>query len=511
MKRIFALFIVSAMLAAVLAGCASDGNNAVDTTAHSGGNKTEVTTDENAITTYLEPIDPDLAALDYGDEEFVILSRRTTSDAQLEEGEKEVPELFVDELTNDPVNDAIYNSIQMVNETLGVRVREILVQAGKMNETVGIDIGSGDGNYDLVSGSVIDATPMVKQGYMYNLYDNGIDTYLDTTKPWWAQHWIEQAEIGEDRLYSITGAPALTLSRLLFVTYYNKDLGADLGIEDLYTVVEEGRWTLDYVSSLIPEVYHSLDGDDERDAEDRYGLAMNHYETCDIFWSSCDISLLSKNDEGWFETNTTNRDKLSNVFDKVYSLLYDNTGTYDFGDSSGFDPASEMFASGNVLLAFLHLKYAEQPHLRNMQDEYGIIPTPKYDEKQKEYYSYAHDQYSVLMVPSTVADPERCGAVMELLAYESYKEVQPVYYNTVLKGRYMSDPQSRKMLDIITQNVKIDACWIYGRDLGMPAAAVMRDLLYDGKNTFASAYTKTQNKLPIFLKLFKAEINKLDY
>lgn len=513
MKRIFAVFLIVSMLAAILAGCSSDSGNAADTTKPTDGSPADTTAASDLITTYLEPMNPELTELDFGEDEFVILTRANGEDENNPQKWADwsgSAEIFADELTNDPVNDAIYNCTQRVNELLGVTLKEVQVESGKINDAVGVAVGSGDSTYDLVATSVIDGTPMVKQGYMYNLYDNGIDTYLDATKPWWSQYWIEEAELGDDRLYSITGAPCLSLTRFIFVTYYNKDLGSDLGVEDLYTVVNEGRWTLDYISELIPSVYLSLDGDDERDEEDRYGLAMNHYENCDIFWSSCDLSLLSKDEDGWFEANSGQREKLSTVFDKVYALLYENVGTYDFGDSAGFNTASEMFASGNVLLAFLHLSYAETPSLRNMQDEYGIIPSPKYDEAQEDYFSYAHDQYSVMMVPNTVANPERSGAVMEALAYESYKEVQPVYYDKVLKGRYANDPQSRQMLDTITQNIKIDASWIYGRDLGMPAASVMRDLLYGKSTSFASEYTKVQKMLPIYLKLFRTEIEKLD-
>ena len=266
---------------------------------------------------------------------------------------------------------------------------------------------------------------------------------------------------------------------------------------------------MDYVSQLIPSLYKSLNGDDERDEEDQYGLAINHYENCDMFWSSCDMSLLTKDDEGWFEFTSQDKEKISNVFDKLYALLYDNTGTFDIQGSAGFDVARDMFANGNVLLAMLHLRYAESEQFRNMQDEYGILPVPKYDEAQKEYYTYVHDQYSILMVPKTVESPERCGAVMEALAYESYKEVQPVYFDVVLKGRYANDPQSRKMIDMISRNIKIDAAWIYGRMLGMPCDAVLRGPIGSQSTSFATHFAKVQSQLPIFIKAFKLQMEKI--
>ena len=510
MKRLFVSVIVLAMIIAAFSGCASDGNNDGPTDNTVNNNGTADTTIASDLTTYLEPMNEALKSLDYGGEKVTILARTNKENPEDWSNWAGAVELYADELTNDPVNDSIYNRTQKINELLGVELQELEEEPGDFNQKVELMVSSGDQTYDIVAASVIDGSPMIYKGHMLNLYDNGIDTYLDTTKPWWAQYWIEQAELGEDKLYSITGAPCLSLTRLMFVTYYNKNLGEDLKIEDLYTVVNDGRWTLDYMAELISDVYLSLDGNDVRDEYDQYGLAINNYENCDMFWSSCDMSLISKDDEGWFEFDPSDKEKISSVFDKIYAIIYDNPGTYNFGGSSGFDLARDMFADGNVLLATLHLRYAESEKMRNMQDDYGILPIPKYDDAQKDYYTYVHDQYSILMVPKTVADPERCGAVMEALAYESYKEVQPVYYNKVLKGRYANDAQSRQMLDMITTNIKIDSAWIYGRDFGMPAAKVIRDLIGGKSKSFATAYAKVQSTLPLFIKLLKIEVDKFD-
>ncbi|MBR5452512.1 MAG: hypothetical protein IKV54_00395, partial [Clostridia bacterium] len=241
------------------------------------------------------------------------------------------------------------------------------------------------------------------------------------------------------------------------------------------------------------------------------GLAINHYENCDMFWSSFDMTMITKDEDGWFAFDSSDKEKISTAFDKVFYLIRENPGTYDTGSTAGFDVARDMFASGNLLFAALHLRYAESLAFRNMQDEYGILPVPKYDERQDDYYTYAHDQYSVFMVPKTVEDPEMCGAVLEAMAYESYRTVQPTYYDMVLKGRYANDPQSRKMLDNITANVKVDPAWIYGKVLSQPAADVFRSPIYGGDKSFATAYAKTSKLLPVYLKSIKSEISKFDF
>jgi len=508
MKRVIALLLVLSMMIVLLAACGGNSDSKPNQTKETTvANETtqDTTSAVNAITTYLEPMSEDLVELDYGGETIHILSRSDKNFAG--------DELWVEELSNDPVNDAIYNRNLAVGELLGVEFIETRERGqNELQQKVELMVNSGDSTYDIVAASVAYGTPMINEGMMYNLYDNGIDTYLDATKPWWAQFWIDEAEMG-DRLYCITGAPALSLTRLMFVIYYNKELAENHGIGDLYEVVNEGKWTIDYLSELASGIYRDLNGNDMRDMEDEYGIGIDNYVNTDIFWSSFDMKFLQKKSDGWYELATGSKEKISIAFDKVYSLIYENTGSYWLGgfDKEKEEDFDELFSNGTILFAPLELKYAESEEFRNMQAEYGILPTPKYDEAQDTYYTYPHDQYTVFMLPITIRDPEMSGAVLEAMAYESYKNLQPVYYDVVLKGRYANDPESRAMLDMITTNITVDAAWIYGRQLGLPAASVFRTLMGKESKSFAAEYAKHERTLNTILNAMQKEIEAFDY
>jgi hypothetical protein len=49
-----------------------------------------------------------------------------------------------------------------------------------------------------------------------------------------------------------------------------------------------------------------------------------------------------------------------------------------------------------------------------------------------------------------------CAAVLEAMAYHSYRLVRPAYYETVLSERYMQDPQSNEVLDLIFDSLYFD-------------------------------------------------------
>ena len=90
---------------------------------------------------------------------------------------------------------------------------------------------------------------------------------------------------------------------------------------------------------------------------------------------------------------------------------------------------------------------------RDMKDDYGIIPSPKLSESQKDYISYAEVVEPALCIPiTTTSSEEMLSAVAEALNYYGYTTITPAVYETSLKGRFARDEDSKKMLDIISEN-----------------------------------------------------------
>ena len=84
------------------------------------------------------------------------------------------------------------------------------------------------------------------------------------------------------------------------------------------------------------------------------------------------------------------------------------------------------------------------------------------------------------------------------MAAESYRHVSPAYYDLVLNGKYIRDPNTAEMLDIAIAGIKIDFGWIYTYSLGSISQNLLRSLVYNEKtNTFSSTFrsmSKVQSK-----------------
>lgn len=84
-----------------------------------------------------------------------------------------------------------------------------------------------------------------------------------------------------------------------------------------------------------------------------------------------------------------------------------------------------------------------------MDEDFGIIPWPKYDETIDNYYANVDAGCNLFIVPVTNPDPEKASVILEALAYESYLTVIPTYYDVVLTTKFTRDAESVEMLDII--------------------------------------------------------------
>jgi hypothetical protein len=141
--------------------------------------------------------------------------------------------------------------------------------------------------------------------------------------------------------------------------------------------------------------------------------------------------------------------------DIMYQDFYWNTWAHRNDDTSllGFDTGSSLFLASVA---------RECNGLRQMEDAYGILPNPLYDEYQEEYYSQINNyRDSILSVFSTAGDPAKVAAAIELMSYYSYYEIYPDFYEVVIQGRGTRDAESRKMLDIIFSNRTYDLSFVF--------------------------------------------------
>ena len=77
------------------------------------------------------------------------------------------------------------------------------------------------------------------------------------------------------------------------------------------------------------------------------------------------------------------------------------------------------------------------------------------DKIQGSYYSTAGFPYSMWCIPNSTADAGCAAYVLECLASESYREIQPEVFEDI-KFKYSNDAISSEMFELIISNITYD-------------------------------------------------------
>ena len=493
--RILAAILAGLMLMSSLASCGT-GESSTDET---GNNYIpSVTEDETALQDNL----PD--DLDYEDDEVTIISRYVEGWTSAEIG--------VEGLTSEPVNDAVFERNKAVEERLGVKI--ISVEDGTSGASavvnkVAISVKGGTNDYDAMAAPCYTTLPETLNGTFVNLRKT---LYLDFDKPWWTQGFHDAVEY-KGAQYAIIGSMLLSMYRFGFVTVFNKDMFEDASQPMLYEYVENGTWTLDKQIELVPLFYED-NGDGIRDKKgDTYGFISSNYTSIDPYWSACDVDIITKDGDGDYRY-TLDIERLHGVADKVLRLFYETGGgtmNFSFLENDAEQALiRDYFVDGFAAMATLRLLELENSSMRNMEQEYGVVPIPKYDKDQQTHKTLLHDQFTVVCIPVTVQGDQldQVSAVLEALSSTSYRIVKPVYYEATLRTKLAQDPQSSEMMDIITDNVYIDAGVIYYSALN-GFHHTLRSVIKSGNNGVVSIFKSKQKATERSLATIVSKLEKV--
>ena len=496
-KRILSALLAALLLAGTMTACGESQDPPREETTANQVTETEAETD-------LSDALPD--DLDFGGQEITFISRYLEGWTS--------GEIAVEGLINEPVNDAIYERNKAVEDRLKIEINSIEENNSDPNLVVTkVDnaVKAGTNEYSVLAAACYVALPSTLNGNYVNLRGEGAE-YLDLEQPYWAQGLNEVIEYGGTQ-FAVTGEALITLYRMAFVTCFNQALFDNASQPYLYDYVDNGTWTLDKQISLVP-LFHQDNGNGQQDDEgDIYGFASGTMASIDPYWSSCKVDIIRKNGEGMYELVLDN-DRIHGVSEKVLRLFHNTDGASRIFQSHGYggehDDIRDLFSEGDCAMATLHVMKLESEPMRNMKDTYGVVPMPKYDEAQDGYRTLLHDQFTVFCIPTTVQGDQlsMVCAALEAMASASYRIVKPAYYETTLRTKLAQDSKSAEMLEIIIQNVYIDAGIIYTNAL--PGFQDNLRILVNSKNNDAvSRFTSLSKRTKGMLRAITVKLDKL--
>ena len=465
--RILSLLLAGLIMTSSLVACASGTDDPTDT---ASTQSTPNTGDDDEIRDNI----PD--DLDFGGETVTFISQYVEG---LTSGQITVPDL-----KSEPINDAIFERNKYVENRLNIEIVNIEERVGNydvINKVV-TAVQSNTGDYDICASPCYAILDQARSGTFANLADA---QYLDLNQPWWSQG-LNDAISYKDAQYTAAGHIFLSTYRFAFSTVFNKDMFTNANQKFLYDYVDNGTWTLDKQISLLP-VFHQDNGNNQQDEQgDIFGLITGRVFHHDIYFSSCEVEIMTKNEDGEYQF-VFDSGKLHEVAEKVLQLYYGTSGaTYICQDENDL---RVIFSNGYGAMMTIRLADLESAEMRNMSQSYGVVPVPRFTEDQDGYYTMLHDAFTSVCIPTTVRGDrlDMVGATLESMASAGYRIVRPAYYETTLRSKLASDPQSAHMMDMIIEGIRIDAGILHLASIDR-FHHVFRNLMDSNDNTVVSSY-----------------------
>ncbi len=425
MKKLLCLFLAVALLF-IFVAC-NEGNDHEETSATTAsGDSTE--SDDGR---------PDIPAKDMDGKVFTVLCTSWTNFAPLD-----ITDIYVEASSEDGIESVTYNRMLFMQDKYNCDVKQHDIVSGQELQTILAANRSGDVPYEFGFVRSQNFAALVTAGALCEL---GEIPYIDYENPWWHKQSYDSLSI-LGKHFGVASSLTVNDELSTWVTYFNKRMIEDNELENPYELVNDKKWTYEKLLSMAQVGANDVNSDGVMNAEDIFGISHTRDTVLGMF-NSAGVYIAKNNDEGVPEftfTDEASVTKITDILTKIYRTdVCINLHNVDTGLGE-----AEYFMNGKSMFSFSGVYSGTT--LRNMNEAYGIIPYPMYDENQGEYYSSTSGLFlSLMVVPNGNGGLEELGMFLEDFAWYGYKYITPEFYDILLSQKVAYDDESREMLDII--------------------------------------------------------------
>lgn len=401
----------------------------------------------------------------------------------------------VTEADGDILNDAIYNRNARLNERFNANITvDYADTSDGVMRAIKTNVMAGDPVFDVYTCNEGELKNYLPYALDWNLIPN-----LRLKEAWWNPN-ATSIYVMDGKQTALAGNMTLSAVSRSVCMVFNKNIWKTCGDPDinLYSLVENNEWTVDKFLEVASLVKKDLNGDGVMDVNDLYGLNMGRGFKGYVasFLTGSGMHFTEKDSTGAQVFTLHQNEKALNLVIRLVDALGQEGYYYNEDPSCHSFAPSDFFKNGHALFT------QGVPHdiykLRDMNDDIGILPMPKHDAEQKQYYSAAWGGavWTLAKTFDLEKDGSNLGYLLDAMAFDTYYNVVPVYKEVALKTKTARDNESEGMLDIIFSSISFD----YGTN-------IMYDAVY--ASTFLESIWKKKSSDVIVSSIEKA-LNKIE-
>ncbi len=400
-------------------------------------------------------------------------------------------EFEITDVSDNNVDNAIYDRNDQIQRRLNVDLEWSLTNGSasyidNFIKQVEAYANSGSQSIDIIATYSQTAGLLAIRGYLMDfakIEEKATEEYpffVDLEKPWWPKQLVETVSFG-DSYYFLSGDISTNVLYMMHCLYINKDMFSKLKLTIPYADVYAGTWTLDKLIKLTTGVYVDSDTVPGKSKEDVFGFIGRSY-ILDAFYVGSNMHYLLRDEENYLRVSA---DLESAKTVKLVSKLGAMFGSNDwvsrkFAEQAG-EEISEIstFSKGRALVVQQHAQMAMHDLVGKVDFSFSVLPTPKYNEKQVNYYTNVGNPMSLYgffvdLNPrgNMAATLSMLTAVLECWGSEAYRLTTPEIFNVNMQLKYSEDQETTDMFEYIRTGITFDIGRFFNPDLEQIATRV---------------------------------------
>ena len=399
--------------------------------------------------------------------------------------------------TYDPENMTVVGTAaaectRLVEELLNIQIVEEGISTGSryggpFYKRVQNDAISDTADYAFIMPALTEAAMLASDGILYDL-----NKLVDLSQPWWCKEFNDAVTIAGKTYFASSDITTVSVASTMCIIFNKEiekkyELAKGYGYDSLYAMVDDKAWTQDVMFEMSKKVYKDDNNDFICDPEDTCGISAQHNV---IYWllRSGGANVCTLDSEG-YPALTVKTERNISLINKAQEFAQDPTGGMIIADdwkSESGSPAVQTFIDGRCLFLFNALSAMDT--VRVMEDDFGVLPCPMFDDTQDNYTNNVGAWTSnCIAIPTSVHEEDLQLSVylIEALAAVSRSKLTNTYFEQTLQYQISRDDDSMRMLDLIKENRVPDLSEMYRWGKMMQTIA---DLRKGALGTFVSAY-----------------------
>ncbi len=390
--------------------------------------------------------------------------------------------------------DAYYGEVAARNDKIE-EMYGVTLEVWKEDDAAGkakIDATSGTATYDAVILPVGNLAALAQDNLLWDLNSTEFEGFLDKKAPWWAESANNAYSIDE-KLYFMTGDITIMNKVNTWSILFNKEMITNYQLDNPYDLFDAGTWTFDKMCEMATSVSTAsptVAWDDDTvtwgmvtAAGDAYqffggsGLTVCQKDTNDLpiltFGSEASITIAEKvlttmNNSEWmlYATQATGG-PTGNIWTDSFNVF--NNGRALFRPS-GFSAVTKASSWANI--------------------EFGIMPMPKMDPNQEEYYTVTSGSWAAAILKNG-GDHQFAAYMLDAFAAGAKNYVTPAYIEVNLKRKSLRDNESERICEYIFDHIVYDIGAVY--DFG-GIASMFSSLVSNGNSDIVSSFDSVETK-----------------